>query len=116
MARPNKAADRRRSERFEVRLTIDEAHELVTRAINTGLSTSDYIRKMALGDHALEQQATPDRAALINAVSELDCIGQLLLRVIRSGRYADMISQMAALNATLDRIKTISGTLIKSLP
>ncbi|MBO9565730.1 MAG: hypothetical protein J7621_23340 [Niastella sp.] len=115
MARPNKAADKRRCERFELRLTINEAHELVTRAINAKMSISDYIRKSALGDHALEQQATPDHALMLQAVEELNRINTVLGQIVRSGRFTQDGQQLEQLAEALDTIKTLSGQLIKKI-
>lgn len=115
MPRQHKTADRRRCERFEIRLTIDEAHELVTRAINAGMSTSDFIRTSTLGTDAYIQTATPDRAALIGQLDELTKIGTALSQIVRSGKYANATDQAQLLTDTLTNIKTLSGHLIKKL-
>jgi hypothetical protein len=115
MPRPHKADDLRRTERFELRLSINEAHELVTRALNAGISTADYIRKSTLGDHAYMQQATPDQAAMINTVTELTRIGNVLSQIVRSGKYASSPEQVELLTETLLAVKTLSGHLIKKL-
>jgi hypothetical protein len=115
MPRPHKAADLRRTERFEFRLTVDETHELVTRAINAGMSTSDFVRKSALGADAYMQKATPEQATMINAVTELTRIDNILSQIVRSGKYASSPEQVAFLTDTLLAVKTLSGHLIKTL-
>lgn len=115
MPRQNKAADRRRSERFELRLTIDEAHELVTRSINANMSTSDFLRKSALGPSAYMQKAPPDKAALIVELNDLNKIGIALGQIVRSGKYANSTDQAQLLTEALTNIKTLSGHLIKKL-
>jgi hypothetical protein len=115
MPRNNKAADRRRTERFELRLTIDEAHTLITRSIAANMTTSDFIRKSALGANAYMQKAPPDRAALIAEMDELTKIGIVLGQIVRSGKYASVTEQTQLLTDALTNIKTLSGHLIKKL-
>ncbi|THU41867.1 hypothetical protein FAM09_07140 [Niastella caeni] len=115
MPRQNKAADRRRSERFELRLTIDEAHELVTRSINANMTTSDFLRKSALGSDAYILKAPPDKAALITELNDLNKIGMVLGQIVRSGKYANVTEQTQLLTDALTNIKTLSGHLIKKL-
>jgi hypothetical protein len=115
MPRHNKAADRRRSERIEIRLTVDEAHELATRSIAANMTTSDFVRKSALGADAYMQKAPPDKAALIFELNDLNKIGMVLSQIARSGKYGSAIDQAQLLTDALTNIKTLSGHLIKKL-
>ena len=115
MPRQNKAADRRRSERFEMRLTKEEAHMLVMRSIAANMTTSDFIRKSALGSDAYMQKAPPDKAALIVELNDLNKIGMVISQIVRSGKYADATDQTQLLTDALANIKTLSGHLIKKL-
>lgn len=115
MPRHNKAADRRRGQRIEFRVSVDEAHELITRAINAGLSLSDFIRKSTLGDDAYMQQAPPDKAALITELNTLNTIGNVLIQIACTGTYANNPGQAELLTETLASIKTLSGHLIQKL-
>jgi hypothetical protein len=115
MPRQYKAAERRRTERFEIRLTIDEAHELVTRSVTAGMSTSDFVRKSALGSDAYMIKASPDRAALIAGLDDLNTTGTVLGQIVRSGKYASSPEQTKLLTEALTNIKTLSDHLIKKL-
>ncbi|OQP67244.1 hypothetical protein A3860_02470 [Niastella vici] len=115
MPRSYKAADKRRSQRFELRLTIEEAHEIVSRAISAGISVADFIRKSALGDSAYMQTAAPDKAALIMELNNLNKIGNVLDQIVSSGKFVNNPDQMELLTDTLTGIKNLSGHLIKKL-
>jgi hypothetical protein len=115
MPRQNKAADRRRSERFEMRLTKEEAHLLVMRSIAANMTTSDFIRRSALGSDAYMVKAEPDRAALILQIDELNKIGMVISQIVRSGKYANATEQTQLMTDVLTNIKTLSGHLIKKL-
>lgn len=115
MPRQYKAADKQRSERIEVRLTIDEAHEIITRAINAKVSLSDFLRKSALGSEAYMQKASPDKAALIAELENLNKTGATLGQIVRSGKYANSPEQTELLTQTLQNIKTLSSHLINKL-
>jgi hypothetical protein len=114
MGRHVKPGQFRRTERIELRLTKDEAHELFTRSIKVGLSASDYIRKSALGAASMEK-ASPDRTTLISHLNELYKIGQILSQLVRSGLFNTNPDKAALLSETLQEIKALSSHLIKKI-
>ena len=115
MGRHSKPAHCLRSERIELRLTKDEAHELFMRSIKAGVSTSDFIRKSALGSDAYMAKAEPSQAILIAQIDDLNKTGLVLGQIVRSGKYANSIEQTELLTQALLAIKTLSIHLIEKL-
>ena len=115
MPRQYKAADRRRTERFELRLTTEEAHTLVMRSVKARMSIADFVRRSALGPDAYMQKASPEQAALISGLNDLNRIGAALGHIVRSGKYASSPEQTQVLTQALADIKTLSAHLIKNL-
>lgn len=115
MGRQFKPLHCRRTERIELRLSKNEAHELFTRSINAGMSAAEYIRRSSLGPDTSTIKASTDHTTLISQLNDLYKLGQVLGQLVRSGIYNADPDKAALLSETLQEIKTLSALLIQKL-
>lgn len=116
MVRPKKPTGTTRALRLEIRLTQDEQVNLFAKAAERGLSVSDYIRLTVLNSKPIAPKATPERAALIRGLMELQHIGNNLNQIARV-LNADRLKNPAhfipsnVLNETAICLKSLSDHL-----
>ena len=110
MARPKKKVGTFRTLRLEIRLTENEQKALFTKATESGLTMSDYVRLTVLNSPPIQKKAEPERAALIKGLCQLGKIGSVINQVAQGHFVSD-----AAITAALDGVKTLSDQLINIL-
>lgn len=85
MARPTKAEHEKRTERYNLRLTLAEREQLASQARAAGLPESEFIRRRLLGQPLPPRRLVTDPAL----VAELNAIGNnvnQLARATHTGR------------------------------
>ncbi|MCA8890894.1 MAG: plasmid mobilization relaxosome protein MobC [Hyphomonas sp.] len=85
MARPTKAENEKRTERYNLRLTLAEREWLASQARAAGLSEIDYVRRRILGQPVANRRTVTDPAL----IAELNAIGHnvnQLARATHTGR------------------------------
>ena len=80
MARPTKAENEKRTERYNLRLTLAEREWLASQARAAGLSEIDYVRRRILGQTATSRQTVTDPAL----IAELNAIGHNVNQLARA--------------------------------
>ncbi|MEZ5938382.1 MAG: plasmid mobilization relaxosome protein MobC [Hyphomonadaceae bacterium] len=85
MARPTKATSEKRSERYNLRLTLAEREWLASQARAAGVSEIEFARRRVLGQPVAGRRASVDPAL----IAELNAIGNnvnQLARAVHTGR------------------------------
>lgn len=85
MARPKKATEDKRTERYNLRLTLAEREQLASQARAAGLSEIEFVRRRILGQPIPQRRIVSDPAL----VAELNAIGNnvnQLARATHTGR------------------------------
>jgi hypothetical protein len=111
MARPQKQKDEKRLERFNLRLTFEEAEGLRERAAIAGLLPHEYARRRVIGHVIVPPPRKADAALLV----ELNRIGINVNQLARAmntdrefrSRWEDLA---AALEAAIDKVATLYGS------
>jgi len=109
MARPTKDATDRRTERFNLRLTIDELAHVQVQAGHAGIGAHEYARRRVLG-----HRVSPARSQIDSSIlTELNRIGVNLNQLARSHHSGDAVQDEAAvlLARVQGLIEQIGGAL-----
>ncbi len=102
MARPKKSADKRLTERLEIRLTSSDYSTALRSAKAAGMTISDYSRQMLLsGQVVIKQTRKLDYAAY----DQLRRLGILLNQLTKTSNYTGKISpEIVRLSDRIDRL------------
>lgn len=84
MARPHKDTEQKRSFMLRTRLTTDEKSRLDTMAKEAGFTTSDYVRKLVLGNIPTRNVPNPDRELLLKLLAETHKLGSNVNQIARA--------------------------------
>lgn len=120
MTRPHKSGEGKRDLVIRARFTATEKQKLFLLAAEAGLTPSDFIRSRTIGAAPHIRKATPERAAMIEALGQLGKIGSNVNQIARalnrrqeSGELTGL--SVAEIDYTLHELKIITGALIKAL-
>ena len=101
MARPKKYDEEKRTERFNLRLTLAEIEHLGTQAAATGLAPHEYVRRRVLG-HVVAPAPRQADAAL---VSEINRIGVNVNQLARAThRCSDFTAYWREIGGQLEAV------------
>jgi len=84
MARPHKDTRDQRSFMLRTRLTESEKSRLDALAKEAGFTTSDYVRKLVLGNIPTRNVPNPDRELLLKLLAELHKLGSNVNQIARA--------------------------------
>jgi len=84
MARPQKDTAQKRSFMLRTRLTTTEKSRLDTLAKEAGFTTSDYVRKLVLGNIPTRHVPNPDRELLLKLLAEIHRLGSNVNQIARA--------------------------------
>ena len=86
MARPAKAADDKRDQRFNLRFTLAELEHVRAQAHTAGLDPSEYLRRRALGHVVAPSPARQVDPALVSELNRIGVNVNQLARAVHSDR------------------------------
>ena len=84
MARPLKPEDNKREFVIRTRVTASEKSAIQRNAKEAGLTTSDFLRGLAIAARPARKVPTPDRELLLKILAELNMNGSNLNQIARA--------------------------------